>query len=226
MKLCELLLYYEQKRQALSPKDKKKSENDFIVNVHKGYQFYQHVDADINVEVETILENLDDLFSKFNEKLKPTSTRNYMRWIQMSLSEEPLSGVLTPDIVERARTKINDALQETYKEASRHIQQNARKHETNQAIINIDDAVSSLDEEDNDNVIDIEQIVPTKASEQQGEPRTMQQLVDENIRLHTKIQQLIEENKYLEAEREKDAIRFELTEKMCERLWRIIESKH
>lgn len=195
MKLNELLLYYQCERQKIAPRDKKKSEHQFILNVHKAYQYYTKVDDNLNVSIETILGTLDALFTKYHEALKPTSMRNYIRWMKSSLTEPPLNDILSVELKEQAVAKFNEVLK------SIHIERES--HSTT-------DQVSTQD--DIESVMDLDSIIPIN---EVSEPDRLQQLIEENNQLKEEIAQL-------RLEREKDAIRLQV----CERLWRIIESKH
>ncbi len=216
MKLCELLLYYLQKRQQIPPKDKKKNEHMFILNVHKAYQYYERVDDNKDVDIETVLSNLDTLFEKYSERLKPCSMRNYIRWMKSSLTAEPLRGTLSDEVLQRALDKINEALKVADKEVNDTLHNETEKqeeaHDEQDSVIDIESIVPiGHQDDDTESDMDIESIVPIGQSDKD----TIKRLIEENKSLKHQIAKL-------QFEKEKDTIRLEV----CERLWKIVESKH
>jgi hypothetical protein len=214
MRLSELLLYYQCERQKIATKDKKRSEHQFILNVHKAYQYYMKIDDNHDVSIETVLRNVDALILKFNEQLKPTSIRNYICWMRSSLTEAPLNDVLNVELKDGVLTKMNEALKGINKQVN--------DGQLENRVIN--DHVSS--QEDVESVLDIDSIVPINEVVETCQVNKVEGLIEEINILKEEINQWKEEvtrlTFELRLEKEKDALRLDV----CERLWRIVESKH
>lgn len=112
MKVHELLKWFDE--------HKSTNKNDLSNNIHKVFEVYRFVDSSyLELDVSIILTNITHLFDVMKKKYKPTTVRNYLRYMLLSCDLDVVKGCVSEDIVKKLKDECSRLIKIADKEANK-----------------------------------------------------------------------------------------------------------